>query len=214
MSTVVFKREAEESNGDYVPTIKTVDTSGYFDLIPGFQIDLLNVVAIGTDRYQRVGRYINGKRLQMRIWNSVSVSISSAVNQDVMKFAIILDNHPDGAIPSTVSSFFADLYQNGSSAGSTLSFANPTTAGRFKILAEKIVVSNPNNAAQEQIEGRTYWEWDLDLDLIQVFNASSYNDIRDISQCALYFFVWSEVGDGVLGNRYQTFYKSRYSFVD
>lgn len=119
---------------DYTPVTVTASTTN--------NIYTLNFVATGSDAYNRVGRKINVKSIQIK---ARFVPSGNAAINDMVRLMVVYDRQGyQGAIT------FADIVKSTDSAGLTSSTVydhkNPDNESRFKILMDQ-TWNLPQNAA-------------------------------------------------------------------
>lgn len=107
---------------------------------------LLNGVAPGTSKYQRIGNKIRPVSIDC----SIMVNNLAGTALKPIKVVIIWDKQPTGTIPN-----YTDIYQNVDSSGTTSStfFAgrNMNTTDRFITLASEDIVITPDPGSQNYV---------------------------------------------------------------
>jgi len=172
------------------PETKMVDVSGSLSLSntgtgAGHTI-LINGVIPGTEIYNRIGRKINCKSVNIRC--QVQKSAAQTVVADTLRFALIWDEQPvTGTLPA-----FGDIWSDVSNAGAVttpiLAHANFNNTARFRILRSHIIPIDVYNAnAPYQMPQEMYWDWNVPLNTITHYNAGVTGGVSDISTGALYF---------------------------
>lgn len=124
--------------------MKSVDvpTTGItFNAATTFSVGLLNGVAPGTSRYQRIGNKISPQLVDFQ-----AVMINSGTTADrYCRIALIWDKQPTGVLPTE-----DEIYQNVSALGATSTASwpgrNMNTTDRFITVASQDFYLLPNNA--------------------------------------------------------------------
>lgn len=139
--------------------IKSVDTSivtaAKMSATPTGNADIfcVTLVAEGTADYQRVGRYIYPKAIQLAgVIGFVTEPDSSNQNwPETVRMCLVWDKSPDGVIPS-FETMFQQIDAAGSTAGSDIfDKINPREKSRFKILRNWTVsAAPPGNSLADQ----------------------------------------------------------------
>ena len=124
--------------------MKSVDvpsTGIAFNTATTYSIGLLNGVAPGTSRYQRIGNKITP---QLVDFQAVMIN-SGATNNPFCRIALIWDKQPTGVLPTV-----DDIYQNVGALGATSTAGwpgrNMNTTDRFITIASQDFYLLPNNA--------------------------------------------------------------------
>ena len=124
--------------------MKSVDvpsTGIAFNTATTYSIGLLNGVAPGTSRYQRIGNKITP---QLVDFQAVMIN-SGSTNNPFCRIALIWDKQPTGVLPTV-----DDIYQNVGALGATSTTAwpgrNMNTTDRFITIASQDFFLLPNNA--------------------------------------------------------------------
>lgn len=115
------------------PEVKTVDVSAaVVQVSTSTTAVLLNSLVVGAEVYQRLGRAISMKSIEIK--NYIFPSGNTATN-DALRFCVVYDRNPDGAYP-TFSEVFTSINAAGSVTTDAFCFPNPTNVDRFKILKD------------------------------------------------------------------------------
>jgi len=194
--------------------LKSVDISGTIALnndgLGNGHTALINGLIPGSNNYQRIGRRVTAKKINIRCFVYTSAA-SPAVVDDIFRFAVIFDEQP-----STISAVPASsLWQMTSSTGVTstdmLSFNNRDNSMRFKTLRSHMVQINAEQQASETYKERILWEWDIPCNYSTQYNAGVAGSITDITTGALYFVAH---GDSSATAQWSVDYAIRYKFHD
>lgn len=145
---------------------------------------LLNGLLLGTEMYQRIGRKVNVKSINIRCW--VTKVAAQTVVADFFRFALIWDEQPTGALPA-----FADIWQTIDNAGTTAAniqgHANINNTARFRILrSHDMTVDTYTANVPYDNKVVTNWDWNVKMNTITQYNAGSTGAVTDIATGALY----------------------------
>jgi len=123
------------------PELKCMDTFQGGTVNAGGAVVHLTNLAGGGDAYQRIGRQVSYRGVQVRAYFTLT---GAAVFNDFVKMSVVYDRQPDGGVIA-----ISDVYQNVSFAGVTTSasdsFTNLNNWDRFSILAEQSFPLVPEN---------------------------------------------------------------------
>lgn len=175
--------------GSALPELKSVDVTTTLALdnsgLGTGHTTLINGLIPGVERYQRIGRRVSAKSIQVRCYVYTS-ALSPAVVDDLFRFAVVWDEQPTGTLPAS-----SALWQGVSNAGVTstnmLSWNNRDNAMRFKMLRTHFLPINAETQALESNEGRIQWEWNIPCKNVTQYNAGVSGGLGDIVTGALYF---------------------------
>jgi len=196
------------------PELKSVDVSGTIALdnngLGNGHTALINGLFLGTERYQRIGRRVTAKRINVRCYIYTSAA-SPAVIDDLFRIAVVFDEQPSNIAAVTA----ASLWQSVSSAGATstnmLSFNNRDNSMRYKTLRSHMVQINAETQAQETYKERIVWEWDIPVNYTSQYNAGTAGTIADITTGALYLVAH---GNNSAVAQWSVDYVIRYKYTD
>jgi len=123
------------------PELKSVEFNNAGNPIPInnlFQVAVINGLAIGTDRFQRIGKRVLGKSVSMSLYlQPIDPGGGYPINRavDLPRIMLIWDTKPSPAVPA-----FADLLQDQDDLGATLTQAishiNLDNRKRWKVLMD------------------------------------------------------------------------------
>lgn len=129
VNTAPRRAVGEMKQVDLNLTTVTINSSGS----PSFT--LINGVAPGTAKYQRIGNKIQPAFLDLQMF----IVNNSTTNNINFKYALIYDRQPTGTMPT-----YSDIYQNVNAAGTTsstiLTGRNMDTTDRFLTLASEDIL--------------------------------------------------------------------------
>lgn len=194
--------------------LKSVDTAGTLSLdnVSGASghVGLINGLLLGTERYNRIGRRAQAKRISIRCFVYTSAA-APAVIDDVFRFAVVYDEQPSTIAALTNTTFWQQVTQSGSTSTNMLSFNNRDNSMRYKTLRSHFVQINAEAQAQETYKERILWEWDIPCDKITQYNAGNTGTISDITTGALYIIGW---GNNSPVAQWSVDYSIRYKYTD
>jgi len=170
------------------PEVKAVDITGSLALnntgVGSGHTALLNGLVLGTDRFNRIGRRINVKKISVKM-QLFTLADPVTVVDDVLRFALIWDEQPTGVLPTA-----SDLWQTVTAAGvastNLLSHNNLNNSARFKMLRTHTVTIVPELQGLESYKERCYWEWNVPLNVITQYNTGNTGGLADITTGAIY----------------------------
>lgn len=149
---------------------------------------LVNGLIRGTDRYNRVGRRINIKSVNIKFFIYTSAG-APAVIDDLLRFALVWDEQPTGALP-VISDYWQDTDRNGATQTNLLSHNNLNNTARFRMLRTLEVPINAELQATETNKGRSFVEWNVKCNFISQYNDGNTGTITDFVTGAIYFIGW------------------------
>lgn len=170
---------------------------------------LINGLVPGVERYQRVGRRVTAKAINVRCYIYTS-AVSPAVIDDLFRIAVVFDEQPSTTLPAA-SALWAQVTALGVVSTNMLSFNNRDNSMRFKTLRTHTVQINAENQASETYQGRIYWEWDIPCNFTTQYNAGVSGGLTDITTGALYLVAH---GNNSPVAQWSVDYSIRYKFYD
>jgi len=193
--------------------LKNVDSSGTLSLdnngVGSGHTALINGLIPGVERYQRVGRRVTAKAINVRCYVYTSAA-SPAVIDDLFRIAVIFDEQPATVLP-TASSLWSQVTSAGVVSTNMLSFNNRDNSMRFKTLRTHTVQINAEQQASETYQGRIYWEWDIPCNFTTQYNAGATGGLTDITTGAIYLVAH---GNNSAVAQWSVDYSVRYKFYD
>lgn len=198
--TVNIRAPGEMKSAD-IPT-----TAITFNTATTYSIALLNGIAPGTSRYQRVGNKITPHLVDFQ----AVILNNGAANTPLCRIALIWDKQPTGVLPT-----IDDIYQNVTALGATSTAGwpgrNMNTTDRFYTVASQDFVMLPNDANSG---GKHYYECHFirSLKHLQQQFKGSDSLLASISTGALYVVAF--VHDSTDAQTASMFYDSRFKYTD
>lgn len=174
------------------PEMKACDVSGTMTLdnnTSGSNHTLLaNGLIQGTDRYNRIGRRINVKSINVKFYIYTS-AVAPAVIDDLLRFALVWDEQPTGTLP-VISDYWQDVSRLGVASTNLLSHNNLNNTARFRMLRTLEVPINAELQATETNKGRSFVEWNVKMNHICQYNAGNTGTLTDFTTGAIYLIGW------------------------
>lgn len=151
-------------------------------------LNLLNIVAVGTEFYNRIGRKMYMKSVHIRGF----VKNTATAVQDVGRIIVFYDSNPNGAAP-----VLADILQdaNGAAASTATSEINLNNRARFKIIRDHQIIFPSVTFNAGVLTNQAFQETDnqMNIDMFiklkgleTMFNAGAAGTIADITTGALF----------------------------
>jgi len=185
----------------------------------GISYQLLNNIDQGTDLFQRVGRKISGKSIQLRGFVRYPVATTGGGNNsDLYRVMVIYDTRPNGQDP-TISEIFSDA--NNAAVTTGLSFINLNNRDRFRVIMNKTmtppqIIAASGPAATDGHNNVTWLEEYLKVDGMEtIYNQGKDEGILDIQYGAFYIVctaVNNTIGLDGTGPKFE--FQTRYRYVD
>lgn len=208
-----FSKVPVQPTHDLVPELKSVDFAGTLALdnsgLGSGHTLLINGLIPGVERYQRIGRRVTAKSINVRCFVYTSAAVPAVID-DLFRFAVVWDEQPSGTLPSA-----ANLWQQVSASGATstnmLSFNNRDNSMRFKMLRTHMISINAEMQANETYKERMLWEWNIPLKNTTQYNAGVTGGLTDIVTGALYFVAH---GNNSASAQWSVDVSLRYKFTD
>lgn len=160
-------------------------------------ITVVNVMAIGSEIYNRVGRKVYMKSLR---FSGYLTNTATSV-QDYARFVVVYDSNPNGAAPA-----LADIFQNMNGPAATTGFShlNMNNRERFQIIRDKRfslpAVTNTagvltNMTLQDPIKQSFQIDEFCDMKGLEItYNANATAGIADITAGAVYIVTFGNTG--------------------
>lgn len=193
------------------PELKAVDwaASGTMDQASATTPILVTPIAQGTEMYQRTGRKVKLRSIQLKGEVSLADPGSGATAPSEaypIRFAIVYDDQPNGTLPSV-----ADMFQALDSSATTYNWPfapiNLNNRDRFKILKDWVFTLKPGSNAGTSASYADGFHGCKDLtfykkiDFDMIFNGSG-SGIGTIQTGAIYVVAYQQVGaqaNGIVG---------------
>jgi len=125
-------------------------------------IAYLSGISQGTDIVNRVGDYVHAKKIDINV--KVVSGIESAASHVTYRVLLVLDKDSNGTVPTIAA--VANAILTGTQPINQL---NRTTAGRFKILRDKILSSTALITGANEF----LWKWEVDLNHKMTFRGTA-----------------------------------------
>ena len=194
--------------------LKSVDSSGTIALnndgLGTGHTALINGLIPGSNNYQRIGRRVTAKKINIRCYVYTSAA-SPAVIDDIFRFAVIFDEQPSTIAAITSSALWEQTTNTGVTSTNMLSFNNRNNSMRFKTLRSHMVQINAEQQASETYKERILWEWDIPCNYTTQYNAGVTGLVGDITTGALYFVAH---GNNSATAQWSVDYSIRYKYHD
>jgi len=165
----------------------------------------LNLISPGTGSYNRIGRKIQMKSVRLygianMVWKTAATT--GAIRGNTLRIVVVFDQQPSGAVP-TFDTIFGHTLQDATESTSFLDPIKYDSMGRFKILRDERIDSNPtfvNDTGGTVDSGTNRCHFDIYIklgNLETVYSGqSSPCTIADVSTGALYVWFRAEEHDG------------------
>lgn len=167
----------------------------------GTQLGLLNGCVAGSQNYNRDGRKITMKSLQIRGY--IYPADSTTANANFVRFVIVYDKQSNGAAP-TWSDVFTSQNISGTTDSGATSMLNLNNRDRFEIVRDKCWalggIDNTATTAWGMSPGQAKVNMFIRLgNRTTTFNAGTAGTVGDITTGALYFF-WIATNSNTTGH--------------
>jgi len=189
----------------FKPELKAVDTFGIgIPIGQGYGAAshsiLLNGLLLGPERYHRIGRKIQTKKMHVTINLKPPTPVAELAAETIV-FMLIVDLDA-GSNPSA-DMLLQDVNNTGGTNTSTCSGRNLNTTSRFKILRKEIVPLRHYGQIDSGWEPATggvgqfnknlmQWEWHVDTDVFTQFNQVNDGTLASIENGAIWFCYWTD----------------------
>lgn len=184
-----FKPPSLNARPGFNPEMKMVDNNAILEVTNtgtgATHTMLINGTIPGNDRYNRIGRKINVKSVNIRAFISTSAA-APAVIDDLIRVALIWDEQPIAATFPTAADLWTSLSNAGAATSNVLSFNNTNTTSRFRTIKSEIVSINAEFQLIDQ-RNKAHIEWNVPINKITVYNSGVTGNLNDIQNGALYF---------------------------
>jgi len=169
---------------------------------------LLNGCIAGSQNFQRIGRKINLRSLQIR---GVLYPADLTTNAQLTRMIVVYDKQANGAAPT-----YANVIQSQNIAGTTSSTAtdmvNLDNRDRFEIIRDKTFSFSFTDAASGFSSSPGNYEINEFIrlqDRPTIFNAGTAGTVGDIQSGSLYIF-WISTQANATGSTFQGSYRTRF----
>ena len=151
---------------------------------------LLNGCIAGSQNYNRIGRKINNRSIQVRGWIN-SVTTGAAADDQLCRMLIVYDKQSNGAAPT-----WANVIQSQDITGATSStssdMVNLDNRDRFIVLRDRCyAMSFQSSTATQAVQGShtvCMVEEYFKINLETIFNAGTAGTVGDITTGAIHVF--------------------------
>lgn len=200
-------------NFNGLPELKSVDVSGTLSLdnsgLGTGHTVLINGLIPGVERYQRIGRRVTAKSINIRAYIYTSAA-TPAVIDDLFRFAVVWDEQPTGTLPAA-SALWQQVTNAGVTSTNMLSLNNRDNSMRFRFLRSHFTPINTETQGLTTNEDRMFWEWNIPLKLVTQYNAGITGGLGDIVTGALYLVAH---GNNSAVAQWSVDYSIRFKFFD
>jgi len=166
-----------------------INTTAYAIESTGTQLQLLNGCIPGSQNYNRIGRKIFMRSLQIR--GAVNLTDTTAGLNVVFRMVIVYDKQSNGSAP-TWANIFTSQNIAGTTASDVYAMVNLDNRDRFVILRDKLFVPGAidNTATQTYAMGPGVIVMNeyIPIKLETIYNAGTAGTIGDITSGSLYCF--------------------------
>lgn len=195
------------SGSTFKPELKAVSTAALITINSGAgsagHTVLLNGLVTGANSYNRIGRKIQMKSIQVQISLHPPTPTVTNFPQDLIFFLYV--DRDSGALPA-LADLYQDVAQNGTVSTTVYSQRNLSTTQRFKVLRVKRIPLRIcgtatgalpcNGAAFQANQDDLQWIWNVPVNIITTFNLGNTGTYTDIENNAVYLSFFSSVGVG------------------
>lgn len=177
------------------PEMKCVDVNAEFffgnDPSTNTNINFINAISQGTGAYQRIGRKISIKSINLT-YRIQPKNLPAPTTR--LKVALVWDKHPDSATPA-YNEIFNSLKQDGTSVSDVESLINLDHTDRFVILHSRMFSGgradlNGNILVQNMDANRMTGTYIKSLSKTMTFKGAG-SDLSDVQSGALYFVTFN-----------------------
>lgn len=203
------------------PELKAYDISqGFSDFENTGHFEILNTPIKGDDRYERNGRAIRMKSIQIQARVGITLPTTTDITEDYLRYMIVYDKQSNGAPPS-----LGDLLRDSNAGNQTSAFSqiNLDNRDRFEILKDVAFPTayfSPATAASRTNQNildkvRSTVNVDLFIPLKGrevVFNSNNAGSAADIQTGALYLMTTNQ--ETANNNLYTMEYTTRLRYYD
>lgn len=182
------------------PELKSVDTVISSLLSTTVVFNLVNLLRLGNDDYQRIGREI--KMRSLTITGGVIDIRQSSQASDFFRYMVIYDRQANGAVP-TLQNILTSVSSAGAATNAANAGRNEDMRDRFKILLDKYWgIPNDTNggssAAGQRVTGHfpSTIKHYIPLHGAVTKYVSDANDITQVGAGALYIMTFGDIAAG------------------
>lgn len=167
-------------------------------------VALLNAMQLGSDRFNRIGRKVQIKKIHVRISLHPVTPVPTSVPEDIV---VMLVWDTDGNTLPGLAQLLADTSLAGVIGIDVNSHQNLDESTRWKILKRKVIPLRVcgtatgalpcNGAAFQALSNDLHWDWNIDCDLLTQYSSLSNGNVADISNGSLILCWWTNLAVGL-----------------
>jgi len=192
---------------------KYIDNGATVVYVAGGYVNCINQSAEGSDFFQRIGRHITMKYLQVDILIQPSTLANATSNADSGFIAIVLDKQPNGTTPS-----FGSIFDSNNASPGNAFINVALDRNRYRVLKQEHYYCQPKFDSAGQLLGGSFQDilgmkrrWFVPLRDIDVEYNSASSAVP--THGALYI-VWGSVLNNVAVGTGSITWTSRVAFSD
>lgn len=213
-----------KSSAAFKPELKSLDVWGTAVFGQGTgsagHNALLNCPTPGTNRYNRIGRRIQVKKIHVRCSLHPPQPTQDTIPEDLF-VALVVDVEALGLI--SLADLKEDVNSVGTLSNTVYAHGNLDNSARFIILKKKVIplrhcgtvsgVIPCNGGADQFNQDMLDWEWNVKTDIKTQFNGVNGGTIADISSGSI-LLVWWTSQSGLNAPAPQMNYSTRVRYLD
>lgn len=136
-----------------ITEIKSVSTDSYTDFWASGQslIVPINLIALGSNLFNRVGRFVNPKTINYRLFLT-----NAGIYEHAVRVLLVYDrSHNSSGSPVSIPDIVTGYKFDGSTVANVWTYPNPTTTLRYEILDDKFfcIYQSTLYGSQKTLEG-------------------------------------------------------------
>jgi len=219
------RKLAPPTRTNLLKAVKSLSEDKFVDISPTFTLDfatpyhinLLNGIATGSDLYQRVGRSVFMKQLNID-FQFQNINTGSSTPDLEMRVLVVLDKAPNGAALPVLADFLREINAAGAATTNLNSMQNTNNRERFKFLFDKKIGIPPWNVGATTTGAPAlnmadcYWRKKIKLPKKMQFSGTG-SAVSDIQTNALYV-VMAHDQAAVIAAPWQLKIQARVDFYD
>lgn len=193
--------------------VKFVDTSFAATVSTTSQIQLINAIAVGADGFNRIGKRVTGKYVEIRA-SFQSLGIVNTSGMDTVHVALVYDRQNQGVTPS-YGEIFTGVNNAGGSIAGFYAPQNPNNMERFMVLHRSYHVLSPQTFTFPQTPhgGSLVINKRVNLKNLNTSFSTSGATASDISGGSLYI-CWVSSTNVSSSSTWQLYACTRYAYCD
>jgi len=173
---------------------KFFDVNDTTDVTTTGTVTPLNIIRLGSDDFNRVGRKLLVKSIQVR----TRMALENTANGSTIRMALVYDKQTNGALPA-----IADIWDTGTAASPELAMNNLNNRDRFSILMDEVIQLDQAQAIS--YSNKFYKK--VNLECVYGIDAAT---IAEISTGGLYWVTIGSVAAGTTDVDQSTTIRLRY----